>query len=437
MKVNPFKPNSPVNPGVFVGRSDELERLELALAQTCEDEPAHFMVTGERGIGKTSLLLYLNYVAKGQIPVEGRTFRFLVLNLDVDQSTTQIGLVHRIQTHLDNELGKSERARTFLKDAWALIQRIRIMDSGIGPIERTICDEVTLDQFSLSLANVARRVCTESPDSPFDSRYEGILILIDEADSSSAQLQLGSFLKLLLERLQRQDCNRVLIGLAGLPELRQRLHDSHPSSLRIFEELHLGRLTETEVGKVIDLCIKKGNEINEVPTTITPEARALLCSLSEGYPHFIQQFGFSAFARDTDNNIDRADVENSAFGPRCALELIGDRYYRNDFYNKIQKDSYRQVLRIMADDLDGWVPRSKIAARFKGTPSILNNAIKALRDRHIILSKEGEKGIYRLQHKGFALWIKLYADPEFIKRLQDAAAPRPAETGPQQPLSPR
>ncbi len=412
MKVNPFKPNSPVNPGVFVGRLEELNRLELALAQTCAEEPAHFMVTGERGIGKTSLLLYLNYVAKGQIPgVEERTFKFLVLNLDVDHTTTQIGLVQRIKLHLDNELGKSEKARTFLKEVWSFLQRIRVMDTGIMPAEDMICDEVTLDQFSMSLGKVVQRICGGCSESPFDSHYEGVLLLIDEADNSSSELQLGTFLKLLLERLQRQECNHVLIGLAGLPELRQKLHDSHPSSLRIFEELNLGRLSDKEVGRVIDLCIQKGNETNQNPTKITSEAHSMLISFSEGYPHFIQQFGFSAFAYDHDNVIDRSDVENSAFGPRCALDLIGDRYYKNDFYNKIQKDSYRQVLRIMADDLDGWVTRAKIASRFKGTKTTLNNAIKALRDRHIILPKEGEKGIYRLQHKGFALWIKLYGDP--------------------------
>jgi hypothetical protein len=70
----------------------------------------------------------------------------------------------------------------------------------------------------------------------------------------------------------------------------------------------------------------------------------------------------------------------------------------------------------MADDLDEWVSRAKIKAKFKGKDSTLNNAIKALRDRHIVLSKEGEKGVYRLQHKGFALWIKLYADPEYRKK---------------------
>jgi hypothetical protein len=77
----------------------------------------------------------------------------------------------------------------------------------------------------------------------------------------------------------------------------------------------------------------------------------------------------------------------------------------------------------MAVDLDGWVTRAKIKSKFKGKDSTLNNALKALRDRHIILSKEGAKGIYLLQHKGFALWIKLFAYPDFLRSLFDTVAP--------------
>jgi len=61
----------------------------------------------------------------------------------------------------------------------------------------------------------------------------------------------------------------------------------------------------------------------------------------------------------------------------------------------------------MAKKLNAWVTKTEIREQFKGKDSILDNAIKALRDRHIILSKEGEKGLYRLQQKGFAMWISL------------------------------
>ncbi len=421
MRNNPFRPNSPVNPGMFVGRLDDIRMLEQSLLQTRAESPCHFMITGERGIGKTSLLLYLRYLATGQIPLDGQKLNFLVVDLDTDSKTTQRGLVERITLQLDRLLGQSEPAKQFLKQAWSFLQRIRIMDSGI---ERHTRDqqgeEVLLDEFASSLADVGDRMCRGDGDgSLFQARHDGLLILIDEADNSSPELGLGSFLKLLLERLQKKDCNRVLVGLAGLPELRNRLYTSHQSSVRIFQELPLGRLTDPEVAQVIDICLERANTENEEKTTIDTDAKNSLVALSEGFPHFIQQFGFSAFGKDTDGTISKQDVQLSAFGAGGALETIGDRYYRHDYYNKIQQESYRQVLRIMADDLDGWVPRSKIAAQFKGKSSILNNAIKALRDRHIIWSKEGEKGVYRLQHKGFALWIKLYTDPDFIRKMME------------------
>lgn len=66
-RVNPFRPNSPVNPGMFVGRIDELNRLESHLVQARAGNPSNFMITGERGIGKSSLLNYFKWVAEGQI----------------------------------------------------------------------------------------------------------------------------------------------------------------------------------------------------------------------------------------------------------------------------------------------------------------------------------------------------------------------------------
>ena len=248
-----------------------------------------------------------------------------------------------------------------------------------------------------------------------------MLILIDEADRSSKSLQLGSFLKLFTERLQRRGCTKTMIGLAGLMNLRDVLHESHESSLRIFDELILDRLSDNEVNQVIDTCLEKANKDNSIPTQIAEDGRRYLITFSEGYPHFIQQFGCSAFDSDTDNSIDENDVAKGALGENGALELIGERYYRDNFYNKIQKESYRQVLRIMADNLNGWVSKQEIRRKYKGKDSVLDNAIQALRDRHIIIPKEGERGIYRLQHKGFALWIKIKTmDPTKIQSAFEA-----------------
>jgi hypothetical protein len=412
---------------MFIGRVNELKRLEQAFIQTIAGEPAHFMITGERGIGKTSLLLYLKALAEGYITLNSAKFNFLVLDLDIDTNSTQLGLIGRIKMHIDNRLGKSERARTFLKEAWSFLQRVHIMDSGITQESENASDEVMLDEFSLMLAQICERTCNPEGEPTFSAKYQGILLVIDEADNCSPQLHLGSFIKLLTERLQRHDCNRVLVGLAGMPELRDKLYASHPSSLRIFEDMQMDRLKKSEVSDVISTCLERASKDNNEEVSITDEARKMLVSFSEGYPHFIQQFGYSAFAYDTDGIIDKEDVIKSGFGVRGALNAIGNRYYRDDFYNKIQQDSYRQDLRIMAEDLDGWVTRAKIKSQFKGKEGTLNNALQALRNRHIILPKQGAKGVYRLQHKGFALWIKLFADPDLLSMVSKGEIPPEAE----------
>ena len=409
-KINPFRPGSPVVPGMFVGRINEIERIEDSLFQTKADRSSHFMITGERGIGKTSLLLYLNYIASKEIAVEGNWLNFLVVNLDISTNTTQLVLMERIKLALDKKLAKEERVRASLKTLWQVFKRIEIADSRIRDESSGTDHEVLLDRFAYALADVAKRTCGKHDSaSILDATYDGILILLDE-DNSPKELQLGSFLKLLLERIQRQGCNRVMVGLAGLPELRDVLRKSHESSLRLFDDITVGRLNENEVLEVIQRCLEKAKEVNGYETTMEDGAKNILFALSEGYPHFIQQFGYSAFDYDEDGNIDVNDVRKGAFSPGGALEQIGNHYYRSNFYNKIQKDSYRQVLRIMADKLDGWVTLAEIKKRFKGGSTTLTNAIRALRERHIIISKEGVRGVYRLQHKGFAVWIKQYTE---------------------------
>lgn len=410
---------------MFVGRLSESDKLENHLMQTRAGRPVNFLLTGERGIGKTSLLVYLKYVATGQIAVDGNKLTFLVIETDVDQKVDQLALVKKIELGLRRELNKTEKARQFMTNAWQFLQRLEV--AGVAFKEQQQRDEdLVVEEFAYSLAETVDRITSQQPDDTFGTTYDGVLLLIDEADNSSPDLHLGSFLKLLLERLQKNGCNRVMVGLAGLPEVRKVLVDSHASSLRLFEEVPLGRLNDREVERVIDLCLKRANEENSEPTTIAPAAKAKLVEVAEGFPHFIQQFGYCSFEADKDGVIDETDVAVGAFGPRGGLEIIGDCYYRTNFYNKIQKESYRQVLRIMAEKQDAWITKAEIKRRFGGQGSTLDNAIQALRARHIILSREGHKGVYRLQHRGFAMWIKLHASSREVIDLEPTdSAKRP------------
>ena len=411
---------------MFVGRLAQVIALEEALLQTRAGRSKSFMLTGERGIGKTSLLQYFKWVAQGHIDIQGEKMNFLVVELDLDASSTDVGLIRRVDLGVNRALAKTEPARSFLSTGWDFLKRLEAFGVSIRDVEKPTDPQTLHDEFAHSVAITANRITQADASSIFGAKYDGIILLIDEADNASRALGLGSFLKLLSERVQRHGCECFMIGLAGMPALREVLRESHASSLRIFDELPLETLSREEASSVIDRALTAANKDNLEKTSVDDAGRAALITLSEGYPHFIQQFGYSAVGADTDFVIDREDVSRGAFGPLGAMEKIGDRYYRDDFYNKIQKDSYRQVLRIVSDKENRWVSKQDIHAKFRGKTSTLDNALHALRERKIILAKEGERGMYRLQHRGFAFWIKLYtSNPREIQTQLEATAEDP------------
>src|SRR6266498_834282 len=97
MKFNPFRPNGIVPPGAFAGRYDELKCLERVLHQTKHGNAEHFLITGERGIGKSSLLFYMQCIADGSITtMENQRFNFLVLGVQLDDETTYASIVTKV-----------------------------------------------------------------------------------------------------------------------------------------------------------------------------------------------------------------------------------------------------------------------------------------------------------------------------------------------------
>jgi len=67
VRYNPFQPNSIIASGMFVGRIEEIRTVERCLFQSKNRNPQHFLIQGERGIGKSSLLFYIEMIADGRI----------------------------------------------------------------------------------------------------------------------------------------------------------------------------------------------------------------------------------------------------------------------------------------------------------------------------------------------------------------------------------
>lgn len=213
--LNPFAPAQPISPSQFVGRHAETRELEAALQHAKNERARHFLMTGDRGVGKTS---FLDYIRKKAANSDDGEFNFLVVNFAVNKSTTRLDLARALKMELDVLLSAYSPFKEVLSRAWSFIQRI---EAGGVSIRASDQGEENHREIYVAMADslceIVSKVCAPPEDgfSPGPG-YDGILILIDEVDQASPELDVGSFLKYLLERLNRRECQRVILGLAGL-----------------------------------------------------------------------------------------------------------------------------------------------------------------------------------------------------------------------------
>ncbi len=414
-KFNPFVPHSPVYNDMFAGRMTEIEHIDNALYQAKKGNPTHIMLTGERGIGKTSLLLLAKFFANGEIIYDDASHNFLTVQVTLTNKMSIVDLAVSLKKNIKREIDKRDPDSALIKKCWNYFLKIEacgLAFRGDKSEETTFQKDQVVDEFIYALVDTVKNVTGDSlaTDMGLKSPLDGLVVLIDEADNANADLDLGVFLKKVNETLVSERCNNVMFLLAGLPNLHEVLSKSHESSLRLFKNYNLDPLTRAEVTQVMKSGLSEYYDETGEKVTIDDDALRLIYLYSEGYPHFVQQIGHSIFENLKGNKIIETDVRKSFLGKNGALKLIGDRYYYKIFYIDIKTDVQRKILSIMAENWDEWVDRDFIKRRYKGKVATLDSGLKSLREKNIILSRKGKRGQYRLQWASFAFWIKKHKE---------------------------
>lgn len=395
LKFNPFRPGAIVNPGMFAGRLEEIDALEQILYQTQHGNPSHFLIHGERGIGKSSLLFLLKYLACGAITsMNHKTYNFLTVNIELEPSDIYSDIVRKVARELQREIDKNESIKKLLKDVWNFITNWEVL--GVKYHHEQLPSEILVEELSEKLCVVAEKLQTQQ---------SGIFIFIDEADKPSAEANLGGFTKILTERLTKRDCINIGLGIVGMSEVIPKMRHGHESSVRIFTPFELKPLLPEESKDIVRKGLYEAEKKNQFKTEITGDALEMLSSISEGYPHFVQQYAYSAFEEDIDDIIDVADLLKALVKENGALDQLGMRYFEAMYSREIYSDDYRTVLQVMAQNSTGYTSRQEIIRTSGLRPHTVNNALAAMRKRNIIVPKSGEKGKYKLPSRSFAAWI--------------------------------
>ncbi len=320
-KESPFSPGQPVQPEYFVARIKEIQRLERAIRQTVSGRNENIFITGQRGIGKSSLGLFIRHLAEKEHSLIG-THCYLggVRSLDEMMGVTFQKL---LQDCTDKSL--FDKLREIFAD---YIAELKFFGMGI---------EFTKDKSKLhTLANNFLPALRKIYDEAKKNGKKGLILILDDLNGISDVPQFSQFLKSRVDELATSGKPLpILLILVGLPERRDELIKHQPSVARIFDVVDLPPMSNSESE---DFFM---NMFNVQNITVTSEALSLIVGLSGGLPMLMHEVGDSVFWQDTDYNVDESDAIN---GIREAARSVGKKYIDPQVSKVLRNKTYNSIL---------------------------------------------------------------------------------------------
>jgi AAA ATPase domain len=277
---NPFSPGAGSPPPELVGRDPILEQARVLLGRVkLKRAEKSLLLTGLRGVGKTVLLSEIGRMAAA---AGYRTISF--------EAYEDKPLGPLIATHLRAALFELDR----LAGSGDKVKRsLRVLRSFIGSLKLTVGD------VTLGLDIDPERGSADSGDievdlpnlfaalgEAADERQAAIALLIDEIQYFSRK-DLGALI-MAMHRMQQQQLPVLLLG-AGLPILPGLAGESKSYAERLFAFPEVGALNQQDAATALQ------EPAQAMGVRFERDALARVYELTQGYPYFIQEWGYQAW----------------------------------------------------------------------------------------------------------------------------------------------
>lgn len=297
--VDPFTPDLPVDdPERFSGRQEQIEDVVDSLYQLANDNPTHTIVTGDRGIGKSSVLNQIKYLAEGNTTLTDRLGIDIGLDrldfvcawhdcaTDQKPSNLATGILQQLKSRLSGIL-KKLKIELNVGGILSIAQK----DSGVSSISEIV------EVFCTELTKVAQQAR--------ENDKTGIILFFDELDRVDASSGIATFFKLAAERLSRERVKNIAFFAAGITGAIQNLESEHASIYRTFKDIPLPRLGKAEVEQILT------GGFDSVNCEYEDQVIDAIFAVSAGFPEPVHLLGSQILSVDDDNNLTIEDFHSA------------------------------------------------------------------------------------------------------------------------------
>ena len=256
----------------------EQTRILLARVKQRRSEKS-LLLTGLRGVGKTVLLNEIDRIAR----TEGCQTISIEAHEDKPLGALLAPPLRQLLFGLDRIAGTGDKARRALAvlKSFASSIKVTVGDVDIGlniQPERGTADsgdiEVDLPSLFMAVAEAA------------EDRRTVVTILIDEVQYF--RLPELSALIMAMHKMQQRQLPLVLVA-AGLPILPALAGESKSYAERLFSFPDVGALSQQDAFKALQEPVLKAQ------VEFAQDALAEIFQMTEGYPYFLQEWGYQAW----------------------------------------------------------------------------------------------------------------------------------------------
>ena len=382
---NPFSPGAGFPPQELVGRESILQQATILLGRVKNKRSEKsLLLIGLRGVGKTVLLNEIKHLAKKE--------NYQVIFIEAQEGK---GLGSLLVPYLQNLLLTLNR--TAISDK--VKKGLAVLRSFIGSLSLTI-ESITFGvdiepergsadsgNLEIDLSNLFIAIGEAAEDCGCP-----IAILIDEMQYFT-QEEFAALI-VAMHKMQQNQLPIVLLG-AGLPILPGLAGEAKSYAERLFSFPSIGALSE-------DYAILALQEPAQAAgVTFTPDAMKEIFRLTQGYPYFLQEWGYLSWNLANSNPITLLDVQKAT---AVALPHLDQNFFRVRFDRLTPSE--KNFLRKMAELGTGPYRAGDVA-------DLLHTKVSHLSPIRAKLIKKGM--IYSPSYGDLAFTVPLF--DEFMKRV--------------------
>lgn len=366
---NPYTPGAGAKPPLLAGRDAELEDFRVAFTRLGAGQFSRsFVLDGLRGVGKTVLLNEADVIAREHGWI---TSGVVECNEDDELPLLMARLCHRALRRLSMAKRVSVRVQRAL---------------GVLRAFAFAMDEHGTWRFNLDVEAVKGVADSGDPETDIVELLAEVGAVVAQHGSGAAffldEMQFlgkGSLglLATAMHGVSQQNAPVLLVG-AGLPQLPLMLKNAKPYTERLFDYRTIEGLPRPTAAAALTVPAERRG------ASFERRALDLILDHTQGYPHFLQQWGETVWREAGGPTITLRDAQ-------VAEELVNDELDRRFFRDRYERatEAEKIYMAAMADIGDGRHSSSEIAEHLGMKQKDLSVRRAGLIDKGLIYNPVG------------------------------------------------